>query len=47
MKKKKIKKELKKLNKRLDNLEPVKQEIRQIGFDYLFNYHDYNEFDEE
>lgn len=44
--KKKVKKRLKNLTKRIEALEK-KPEIRSIGFDYLYNYHDDNEYDDE
>jgi len=42
---KKLKKQLKKMDSRLKRLEH--HEHRTIGFDYLYNYHDENEFDYE
>jgi hypothetical protein len=41
----KLKKKIKKLKKRLEKLEKSKPEIKQIGFDYLYNYHDDNDYD--
>ena len=46
--KNKTKKKIRKLEDRIkkleDNQKPV---VRQIGFDYLYNYHDENEYDDD
>jgi len=46
MKKKKLKKKIEKLEKRLSAIESSKPKIRHIGFEYLYNHHDENEFDD-
>jgi len=46
MKKKKLKREIKKLKRKIKSIE-VRPEIRTIGFDYLFNFHDDNEYEDE
>jgi BMFP domain-containing protein YqiC len=46
--KKKTKKRIKKLEARIKALEDNQQPtVRQIGFDYLYNYHYENEYDDE
>lgn len=45
--KKKHKKQIRKLEDRIKKLEDnQKPAVRQIGFDYLYNHHDENEYDE-
>jgi len=46
MKKKKLRKKLEELQKRVSALEKTKHKIRPIGFDYLYNHHDENEYDD-
>jgi len=41
----KLKKKIKKLKKRVEKLEKSKPEIKPIGFDYLYNHHDDNDYD--
>ena len=47
MGKKKIKKKLKKLESRIRSIEKKETNIRSIGFEYLSNHHDENEYDDE
>ena len=43
---KKTRKKLKILEARIQKLEKTKQRIRVVGFDYLYNHHDDNEYDD-
>lgn len=45
MSKKKLKKRIASMEARINSLENVKHEVRQIGFQQLYNMHDDNDYD--
>ena len=45
--KKKTRKKLEILERRIKKLEKTRQRIKVVGFDYLYNHHDDNDYDDD